>query len=56
MHTAKARKLATPHVAHLHGLPDEVRAYLVRVCLGAARCRYLELKEVLEGRRLQARW
>jgi hypothetical protein len=50
--TPKVVELATRHVMDLHGVSDEVQAYLVRICIDAARQHYLELKEFLAGRRL----
>ena len=48
---AKALALATRRVEDLHRYTDDVRTYLVRICLEAAHRRYQELKEFLEGKR-----
>ena len=51
LNSPDALELATRRVADLHRHADDVQAYLVRICLEAARRRYVELREFLEGKR-----
>jgi len=44
-------ELAARRVADLHRQADDPQAYLLRVCLAAARRRYVELREFLGGTR-----
>ncbi len=49
---AKVIALATRRVEDLHRDADDVQRYLVRVCLDAAHRRYVEIREFLEGKRV----
>jgi lysyl-tRNA synthetase class II len=51
LNSPDALELATRRVADLHRQADDLQAFLVRTCLEAARRRYVELREFLEGKR-----